>query len=77
MRQTVDHQSPFDREIDGFNPEWWFSRKERAADNSRIDYVKFLANGIDVARAEVVPRRLSNSYQFLSSERSVLEVSFF
>lgn len=30
-----------------------------------------------MARAEVVPRRLSNSYQFLSSERSVLGVSFF
>ncbi|MGV9188124.1 hypothetical protein ACTOVN_05185 [Arcanobacterium canis] len=43
MKQTMDHQSSFDREIDGFNPEWWFSRKERAADNPRIDYVKFLA----------------------------------
>lgn len=77
MKQVEDYSPPFDHKIEGFNNSWWFDRCHKVADGDNTDYFKLLVDGAEVARAEITPWSLSNSYLRLSTKRNVYEIWFF
>lgn len=54
-RQTEDYAEPFDQDNASFDDGWWSDCKQTAATNAAIDFLSFTADGVEVARAKVIP----------------------
>lgn len=76
-KQVQDYLIPFDYDADGFNSDWWFGRAGTIMDGDHTDYVTLLLDDVEVARAEITPWELSDSYLHLSGQRTVYEIWFF
>ena len=65
--------------VEGFDDRWWHGRAGRVGEDSLEgrEYIQFLADGMEVGRAEVAGWQLSDSYFGIDSEVLTKEIWFF
>ena len=62
--------------VEGFDDRWWHGRAGRVGEDSLEgrEYIQFLADGMEVGRAEVAGWQLSDSYFGIDSEVLTKEI---
>lgn len=78
LQQVEDYVTPF-QVVEGFDDCWWHDRAGRVGEDSPEgkEYIQFLADGVEVGRAEVTDWPLSDSYIGIDSEVLTKEIWFF
>lgn len=78
LQQAEDYVTPY-QVVEGFDDRWWHDRAGRVGEDTLggNDYIQFLADGVEVGRAEVTDWQLSESYIGVDSEVSTKEIWFF
>ncbi|MBT1620572.1 hypothetical protein N8D74_17760 (plasmid) [Curtobacterium flaccumfaciens] len=75
--QTHDYRSPFDLTLDGYTDRWWNMHRSPVGE-SRYDTFTFIADGVEVARAEVDPDdAVLGEYVDLDTPVDVARLTFF
>ena len=78
LQQVEDYVTPFQL-VEGFDDRWWHDRAGRVGDDTLggTEYIQFLADGVEVGRAEVTDWQLSDSYVGVDSTVPTKEIWFF
>ena len=65
--------------VEGFDDRWWHRMAGRVGDDTLggKEYIQFLADGVEVGRAEVTDWQLSDSYVGVDSTVPTKEIWFF
>ena len=78
LQQVENYVTPF-QVVEGFDDRWWHDRAGRVGDDTLggKEYIQFLADSVEVGRAEVTDWPLSDSYIGIDSEVLTKEIWFF
>ena len=78
LQQIEDYVTPF-QVVEGFDDRWWHDRAGRVGDDTLggKEYIQFLADSVEVGRAEVTDWPLSDSYIGVDSTVPTKEIWFF
>lgn len=75
--QTVDYESPFDPELEGFTAAWWFGHSHHLTHVPDV-YLSFEFDGAEVARAHLDPEaQVDDIYVGFTPPLRVVDIVFF
>jgi GNAT superfamily N-acetyltransferase len=76
LEQVEDYIGPFDLDIDGFDESWWTPPVGRVG-SSHHDWLSFILDGREVARAEIdYEAQLGGDYQGPPLPRRIIDIDF-
>lgn len=78
LQQVVNRVKPY-QVLEGFDRRWWHDSARNLGEDTRggTDYIQFLADGVEVGRAEVSGWQLSDSYIGIDSKVPTKQIWFF